>query len=250
MKMAPNPTEILKLLATTVGRDKIYRAVQYFARFYAWYLYRKGSSKDDVARWNALKDSLATSRKLMRVGKPLEHIQAATNSFGLPDEMLKATAIGRQLGYAGYLTLDMLVWVQKSGFYKFKNIKTINENAQRFWLVGIAFSIISGIYKLRKVHLRLHALERTKRSKQVELQALGNASARSSADADYRVEEKTLDNERHATLYQLLQDALDATIPATSLKYLNLDDGIIGLAGLATSLMGAKTQWKKVNGPK
>lgn len=53
----------LKFTATTVGRDKIYRAVQYFSRFLAWYLLRQGSSKETVARFNNLKKTLALSRK-------------------------------------------------------------------------------------------------------------------------------------------------------------------------------------------
>lgn len=47
----------------------------------------------------------------MRVGKPLEHAQAAVKSLEIQDPVLKLTALGRQLGYAGYLYHDMLVWV-------------------------------------------------------------------------------------------------------------------------------------------
>lgn len=47
----------------------------------------------------------------MRVGKPLEHAQAAVKSLEIQDPVIKFTALGRQLGYAGYLYHDMLVWV-------------------------------------------------------------------------------------------------------------------------------------------
>lgn len=49
----------------------------------------------------------------MRIGKPLEHLQAAVKSLDVQDPFLKLTAVGRQLGYAGYLTHDMLVWVSE-----------------------------------------------------------------------------------------------------------------------------------------
>ena len=51
-------------------------------------------------------------RVVMRLGKPLEHLQAAlkaATAAGKPAEQL--TTIGRQLGYFGYLTYDALVWV-------------------------------------------------------------------------------------------------------------------------------------------
>lgn len=48
----------------------------------------------------------------MRVGKPLEHLQAALKAFvtqGRPGEQF--TTIARQLGYFGYLCYDALIWV-------------------------------------------------------------------------------------------------------------------------------------------
>lgn len=46
-----------------VGRDKVYRTVQYFARFLAFYCLRKGYSNELVARLQALKSALGMSRK-------------------------------------------------------------------------------------------------------------------------------------------------------------------------------------------
>ena len=53
----------LRFWSTTVGRDKTYRTIQYMARFLAWYEYRKGATKETVARLTALKSSLGLSRK-------------------------------------------------------------------------------------------------------------------------------------------------------------------------------------------
>lgn len=49
----------------------------------------------------------------MRLGKPIEHLQAAlraAQSTGEPAEQI--TTICRQLGYFGYLTYDAFVWVR------------------------------------------------------------------------------------------------------------------------------------------
>lgn len=60
----PLPIEpLIKFLGTVTGRDKAYRTVQYFARFFSWYLSRNGYAKETVAKWNALKGTLGTSRK-------------------------------------------------------------------------------------------------------------------------------------------------------------------------------------------
>lgn len=53
----------------------------------------------------------------MRIGKPLEHAQAAVKSLDIADPVLKVTALGRQIGYAGYLVNDMLIWVRFSSLF-------------------------------------------------------------------------------------------------------------------------------------
>lgn len=48
----------------------------------------------------------------MRLGKPVEHLQAALRAAQSPTELGEQLAtIGRQLAYFGYLTYDAIVWV-------------------------------------------------------------------------------------------------------------------------------------------
>ena len=48
----------------------------------------------------------------MRLFKPLENLQAALRAMQSPTTSLEQlTAIGQQLGYFGYVTYDMIVWV-------------------------------------------------------------------------------------------------------------------------------------------
>jgi hypothetical protein len=96
------------LTTSPVGRDKLLRTIQYFSRFYAWYLYRTNNPQSAIAPWEAMKKQFGTTRKIMRLGKFVEHIKAAavaTDARGM-DPVLRYCAIGRQLGYAAYMTLD------------------------------------------------------------------------------------------------------------------------------------------------
>jgi hypothetical protein len=52
-------------------------------------------------------------------------------------------------------------------------------------------------------------------------------------------------SERAASRLQLVSDLADLTIPTTGLGWVNLDDGVVGLAGTLSSLIGIYTQWKK-----
>ncbi|KAF9360081.1 Peroxisomal membrane protein PMP27 [Mortierella sp. NVP85] len=221
----------LRFTATTVGRDKIYRAVQYFSRFLAWYLLRQGATKETVARFNSLKKTLGLSRKC----KPVEHLENAARATIIKDEFLKFCTIGKQLAYAGYLTFDGIIFIDGAGAYKFQNIKKYGEYASKFWLAGIVFGFITGLYKTRQIQIRRESAVR------------GLAHSSEAEKSEARNDVKALAKEQHSVNKQLLQDGLDMLIPATGLGYLNLDDGAIGLIGTATAIMGAQTQWRKVN---
>ncbi|KAF9431496.1 Peroxisomal membrane protein PMP27 [Entomortierella beljakovae] len=219
----------LNFAATTVGRDKLYRGVQYFSRFLAWYLYRMGSTKETVQRFDNLKKALALSRKLMRIGKPIEHVESAVKATSIKDEVSRSLTIGKQLSYAGYLTFDALLFFDGSGAYKFKNIKRYGELANKFWLAGIIFGFLTGLYKTRQIQIRQGRLENHSKGE--------SSSVRSDL--------KILSREQHEVNKQLVQDALDMFIPATGLGYVNLDDGAVGLIGTITSIMGGQAQWEK-----
>lgn len=81
----PTVSLALKYGGSTLGREKAskatlpctiliglqaYRAVQFLARFYAWYLLTKGD-KSQADRWAALKVHLGTARKCASPGNPL-----------------------------------------------------------------------------------------------------------------------------------------------------------------------------------
>jgi peroxin-11B len=51
--------------------------------------------------------------------------------------------------------------------------------------------------------------------------------------------------QRTAANIQLISDICDLTVPGSALGYVNLDDGIVGLAGTVSSLIGVYSVWQK-----
>jgi peroxin-11B len=74
----PTVAHYLRFVATTVGRDKVLRTLQYLARFLSWYLLRKGYTVSAIAPWEAMKKNFGAARKVMRIGKNIEHLKAAS----------------------------------------------------------------------------------------------------------------------------------------------------------------------------
>lgn len=54
-----------------------------------------------------------------------------------------------------------------------------------------------------------------------------------------------MDRQRTAANIQLISDICDLAVPSSALGYVNLDDGIVGLAGTVSSLIGVYTVWQK-----
>ena len=51
--------------------------------------------------------------------------------------------------------------------------------------------------------------------------------------------------ERSATQLQLISDICDFTVPSSALGYVPFDDGIVGLAGTVSSMIGLSAAWIK-----
>ncbi|KAJ2920301.1 hypothetical protein MD484_g14, partial [Candolleomyces efflorescens] len=238
----PTVTRTLKYTATTVGRDKLYRAVQYFSRFYAWHLLSKGD-KEEAARWAALKSHLGTARKLLRIGKPAEHLQSALKAAlatGPPAEVI--LAIARQLAYFVYLSLDLFVWANSIKFIKLapETAKKVAKTSAQFWLAGIGFSIVNGVLKTVRV---------TAESKKLrDSRPWGEKDLADEAARETRL--AAVKKARLATRRQLTIDWLDISLPASSIGLVNINEGTLGILGLISSILGAQNQWRSVHGAK
>jgi len=235
----PAVNQSLKFTATTVGRDKIYRAVQYFARFYAWYLLSKGE-KVDVARWNALKSHLGTARKLMRVGKPVEHLQAALRNAFAPAPPIEAiTSVARQLAYFAYLSYDVAVWANAIKFINLapETAKRVAKTSAQFWFAGIVFSLLNSLLKSSRLSVEGKKLKEASR--------WGEKDLADEAAREARLE--VVQAAQKSTKRQLTIDLLDICLPATGAGLISVNEGTLGLLGLASSILGAQNQWRSVN---
>jgi len=223
----PTVSHYLKFLATTIGRDKLLRTLQYFSRFYAWYLFRTNRPNSAVAPFDAIKKQFGLSRKLLRVGKFVEHFKAAAvaaDSKSL-DPVLKYCAVGRQLGYGMYLGLDTLTYLDAAGIRPSDSAKRLQREAYKAWFLGILFNAAAGIYTLYQIRKRTQSIDKK--------------------EGEGVVAAKELERERTAAHLQLISDVCDLTVPSSALGYANLDDGIVGLAGTVSSLLGVWNVWKK-----
>ncbi|KIX05987.1 uncharacterized protein Z518_03961 [Rhinocladiella mackenziei CBS 650.93] len=227
----PAVTHYLRYVATTIGRDKVLRTIQYFSRFYAWYLYRTNNPTSAIQPWNVIKTQFGLTRKIMRVGKFVEHVRAGSEIYdaamksGNGDKIVQYLQILRQIGYAGYLFFDMMTLPDAMGLKKDPKAKSLQATAYRFWFAGLMASAIAGIYSTYQLRERTKAVDEK--------------------DAEAKVEKVKIARQQQIVNTQLVSDLCDLTVPSSALGYANFDEGIIGLAGTTSSLIGVWGAWQK-----
>ncbi|KAK5156767.1 Peroxisomal membrane protein PMP27 [Recurvomyces mirabilis] len=236
-----------RFVATTIGRDKTLRTIQYFSRFLAWYTYRTNHPAKTVATYEAIKKTFGSVRKAMRLGKFVEHFKAAAVAAdakpGSIDPVLKYLAVGRQLGYAFYILLDNIAFIDQSGIKKFEGAVRAQREAYRAWLAGLLCNVAAGLYTT----YQLQAAQKKQRDgqdaeKAVEVKKLQKC-------VTYTVKRAVvltrINRDQAAARLQLISDLSDVTVPLSALGLANLDDGIVGLAGTLSSGIGLLAAWQK-----
>ena len=148
-----------------MGRDKVLRTIQYFSRFNAWYLYRTNNPQRLIDPWTKLKNQLGLTRKILRVGKFVEHMRAASEIYdasiksGNGDKITQYLQLLRQVGYGGYLLFDTMTVLDAMGVKKYEGAKRVQVTAYRFWFTGLLASAIAGVYANYKLRERAQSVD-------------------------------------------------------------------------------------------
>ncbi|KAJ1937935.1 Peroxisomal membrane protein PMP27 [Kickxella alabastrina] len=110
---------------------------------------------------------------------------------------------------------------------------------QRGWLLAIVCQLISAAYQLHNISVREADLRRVRMHVEKAADVMG--------DRECAVEEELIRRNKTQATRQLVASALDLVIPAKGLGLLNINEGLVALAGTVTSLMGIQDVVSKVS---
>jgi peroxin-11B len=184
----------------------------------------------------------------MRLTKFIEHFKlaAVASDANTADPVVKYLAVGRQLGYAFYMLLDNLTYPDVAGIKKFSGAARLQKEAYRAWAVGLACNVAAGVYALYNLRLAAQRQEGSvDAEKAVEAKKLAKYVLRQHARTDVHVSLTMYNRDKSVVQLQLISDLCDLTVPTSALGFVNLDDGIVGLAGTLSSLIGLYGAWQK-----
>lgn len=116
----------------------------------------------------------------MRIGKFVEHFKAASELYDSRgkvranggDQILQYLGVARQLGYAFYMSFDVLTVLDAAGIKKSAAAKRFQAQAYRAWLVGLLASTLAGIYSHYRLTQRAQAINEKDGEGKVEAKKL------------------------------------------------------------------------------
>lgn len=212
--------------SNVAGRDKVYRFVQYLSKFLSWYGQRHGDKNDIVKMLTQLEKSMSTSRKLFRFGRSLEALRSARRAINLQSYILSLTLTTSHTNKAVFLLIDHYIWMGRVGILTIDD-KYWSDKASRFWLLSLILGFIRDLYALRV-------------STEKSLEDRHNEKPYQSEGAcDVLIAVfRALKNNPQATM-DLIKNGCDIVIPANSLGIINVNNGVVGLCGVLSSVLAA-----------
>ena len=105
------------------------------------------------------------TRKVLRIGKFVEHFRAASEIYDASmkanngDKVAQYLQLLRQLGYGGYMFFDMLTVPDALGVKKYEGAKRLQASAYRLWFTGLMASALAGLYSTYKLRERSKAID-------------------------------------------------------------------------------------------
>ncbi|CAH0017047.1 unnamed protein product [Clonostachys rhizophaga] len=143
------PDYYSRYLATTLGRDKLLRLVQYASQVCSWFLSIRGL---DPAGCNRIKGHMSLTRKVLRLGKTVDFwftALDATKRAGFTEWAVpQFVSIAKSLALMCYCTLDAATLPEAMGFPVRKHTKKLQRQAIRFWCLAIICSLVVRIHVL------------------------------------------------------------------------------------------------------
>lgn len=155
---------------------------------------------------------------VFRFGRCIHSFRAAQKSINLDDAILRFTSTTSHLNKVFYLLLDHYIWLGRAGLIT-TDMKKWGTASFRFWFASLVMDLAKDFYVLSA------CLERTAQEKEFE----GQSNPASTLL-------KTLGREKNITV-DLIKNGCNIVIPMSSLGYLNVNNGVVGLCGVVSSVL-------------
>lgn len=161
---------------------------------------------------------------MFRFGRSLEAVRSARRAVNLQSYMLSLILTTSHTNKAVYLLIDHYIWMGRVGLLKIDD-KYWGDKASRFWLLSLILGFVRDLYSLRVSTEK--SLEDRHNEKPYKSEGAGDI---------VMAVFYALRNNPQAAL-DLVKNGCDIVIPANSLGIINVNNGVVGLCGVLSSIL-------------
>lgn len=216
---------IIRVNNQTVGRDRLIRLLQYGSKLFWWLVENTSDNRNLTTKFKNLEYSLSTARKLLRLGRFLDVMYSSLKTMHLNDVTLRVSITMGKISQALYLLTDHIIWFDRMSLININKTKW-TTTSNKFWLLSIICFLLRNLHEL---HLAMKAdrLMLRPREKNEIATYVGRLRHCVQKHPDVAID--------------VVKNSCDLLIPLTSLGYVRLSPGFVGLMGVISSLGGLMT---------
>lgn len=150
-------------------------------------------------------------------------LQGAFRNLSVKDRVLRALVISARLTRVLYFLVDQIVWATRLGLYK-ANPKAWSKFQAKIWTVALIFCVTRNMYDIYNL--------------------LTAADKKDEDPGAQTVSWYQKFKTRPEILVDTVKNCADFLIPLNIIGVIEINNGIVGVLGLISSLAGASTVWE------
>eukprot|EP01100_Stratorugosa_tubuloviscum_P015486 TRINITY_DN895_c0_g1_i1.p1 TRINITY_DN895_c0_g1~~TRINITY_DN895_c0_g1_i1.p1 ORF type:complete len:261 (-),score=84.69 TRINITY_DN895_c0_g1_i1:29-811(-) len=245
---------VVSNLDNVTTRDKLYRTIQYFLRFFNYFLLKKKQFKSFSARLSSLEKGISDTRRLMRFGKFMLAIKDIINLDPNASPIIQLFTVLRAICNSIYFPLDHIVWLAKTKVLHV-DAAYFQLNASRGWFLAVIFSFLIDTITYFNIKYQLSQLYQKKQQLLIQNQSNNdsNNDSNNNNNENFEIQQqynlnqqeiKKLNNRINAIIRRIILDFADMPVSANgAFKNLDLNTGFVGFCGSLSSLLALYELW-------
>ena len=169
---------------------------------------------------------------VFRLGKSLDQFRGALQTIHLSDPLLRMLTTLAKLSRGFYLLLDHLIWASRM------RLITIDSGywtrlSNRFWLFALLLCLLRDAYEA------ITAVDNERRRSREYARSSGSAVSPRGSMLGRAA------RNHPALCIDLVKNSFDVIIPVARLELVSVSSGVVGLAGVVSSLAGLVQVWSE-----
>ncbi|KAM4675094.1 LOW QUALITY PROTEIN: peroxisomal membrane protein 11A [Discoglossus pictus] len=233
----------VKFTNQSQGRDRIFRATQYACMLLRYLLENKAGKENLVLKLKRVESNMSSGRKLFRLGNMVHAIEASRGALQLSDAFPCYCLTAANLNRVIYFTCDTILWAKSVGLISGISKTKWGHRATRYYFYSLLLNIAVDLYKVVQCMKK-----EAKNKKQVD----NNANSDNGPDLKlHEVFPKGLEHflyllylslkNNPPVLLDTVKNLCDIFSPLDRLDIYQTNQGVIGLCGLISSIVGIFT---------